>query len=53
MLLSFSVRYFLGVFFSTSTKKSQNMPTVLMFTFSSGEWGEQMVGPNEIMSRLG
>ena len=45
--------YFFGIFFSTSRVKSQNFCTVAMFTFSSGECGKRMVGPNEIMSQLG
>ena len=38
---------------NVATKKSQNFPTVAMFTFSSGECGKRMVGPNEIMSISG
>ncbi len=45
--------YFTGAFFKTSTRKSQNFCTEGMLTRSSGEWGERIVGPKEIMSQLG
>lgn len=45
--------YFTGTSFSVATRKSQNFCTVSTFTRSSGECGERMVGPNEIMSQFG
>jgi hypothetical protein len=51
-VLIFRSCYFAGMFFSVSTRKSQNLLTDSMFTFSSGECGKRMVGPNEIMSQF-
>ena len=45
--------YLAGIFFNTSSRNPQNRSTVAMLTFSSGEWGNLMVGPKEIMSILG
>ena len=38
---------------NVATKKSQNFATVGIFTFSSGECGNLIVGPNEIISISG
>jgi hypothetical protein len=45
--------YFSGILSSVATRKSQNFCTVAMFTFSSGECGKRMVGPNEIYPGAG
>jgi hypothetical protein len=45
--------YFTGISPRMATRNSQNFFTVLISTFSSGEWGKRMVGPNEIISRSG
>ncbi len=36
-----------------ATRKSHSFPMEGMFSFSSGEWGFFMVGPNEIISMPG
>ena len=45
--------YFFGASLRTSTMKSQNLATLGTYTLSSGEWGEQRVGPHETISQLG
>lgn len=45
--------YFVGIAAKVAFKNSQNLFTDSMFTFSSGEWGELMVGPKDIMSQWG
>ena len=45
--------YFFGTLAKTAFVKVQNFSMEAMFTRSSGEWGDWMVGPNEIMSQFG
>lgn len=47
------LRYFVGIAAKVAFKNSQNFLTDSMFTFSSGECGELMVGPKETISHFG